>query len=133
MKYNLLLLLACLAMVSCAPSIKRIGYRETKNPPLLSEPQILYTDIGLNRKNCLETMIIDGYNTISSFSHDDALKIIKKECYRISANTAYLYKMSMNNSGFFGGQKHFKAYVDFYVNDAKPINKIDQDSLRANE
>ncbi|MBI5805457.1 hypothetical protein HZA73_05375 [candidate division TA06 bacterium] len=129
MKYTVLLLLTCLVTISCAPAIKRFGYRETTYTPLLSEPKIIVNGKGLTSYNRIEQMAFDGRLTI-----DDAIEIIKKEYHRISAHTANVYSIEYVSDPFliFWKISHFKAYVDFYAEDAPPRSKLIQDSLQTN-
>jgi hypothetical protein len=112
-----ILLLAALVSISCAPSIKRIGYREKPTDIIQTIPKITYNRTGLDGNSKIGTMII--YNNCSD--SESAMDIIIPEGAFIGARAANLY--NIKQSTFMFGS--YRTYVDFYSDSISDVSSKD--------
>jgi hypothetical protein len=110
MKYLFFLFIG-LFTISCAPSFKRIGYRDTPAEDPKMVPQILYNAAGLDSTGKLGTLIIYDNGFCMGFSREKAVEKIITEASDIGAKAANLY--NIKEPSFFTSNC-YQTYVDFY-------------------
>jgi hypothetical protein len=127
-KYFIVLLTGLLT-VSCAPSLKRIGYQIDSEPLLQTNPQIIYDASGLDSTKKIGTLIIYDNGLCLKNTREDALETIIRECESIGARAANLY--NMKEPSFFASSC-FQTYADFYSDSIYDDNELPRKYLPTN-
>jgi hypothetical protein len=125
MRNRLLIFIALCSLVmfsSCAPGLRRIGYRSGTQP---SSPDCQITivkySISLDPAKKLGTLVLYDNGFSMNCSEDHIMELVRQEGCAIGATTANLY--NIKEPSFFGSSC-FQAYADFYSDStAAPAGK----------
>lgn len=109
---RLAVLLAALAAVSCAPSLKRIGYREALPQNAGSDIQVVRNAAVPDSVARLGTVIVYDNGLSLGVSEERVIGLVRLEGATLNARCANLYNIRTPS---FWSSNTFQTYADFYA------------------